>query len=108
MGTAALGGRIGRFEVNNRLKSNGVNQFGHLHPYTTDIVHAWYNNSKDVCVCVLVYFPIQFLFSDLCIGYNISGKGVLFQGGIRGVSWASGGWLPQSIRGKSYRGIVDV
>lgn len=36
------------------------------------------------------------------------GKGVLFQGGIRGVSWASGGWLPKPVRGNRYDGIVAV
>ena len=34
------------------------------------------------------------------------GKGALWQGGIRGVSWASGGWLPAAVRGSTYNGLV--
>ena len=36
------------------------------------------------------------------------GKGSLWQGGVRGVSWCSGGWLPAAVRGTVHRGLVGV
>ena len=36
------------------------------------------------------------------------GKGSIWQGGVRGVSWAAGGWLPPVVRGTSYTGLTAV